>query len=36
MARRILDHVHGYKDLALDTHVRRLEQAPAELTGETG
>ncbi|NEC87654.1 hypothetical protein [Streptomyces sp. SID12501] len=33
---QILDHVHGYKDLALDAHVRRLEQTLAERTEKTG
>ncbi|WP_405537772.1 PadR family transcriptional regulator [Streptomyces sp. NBC_00075] len=30
---QILDHVHDYKDRALETHVRWLEQVLAELAG---
>jgi DNA-binding PadR family transcriptional regulator len=33
---QILDHVHAYKDLALDTHVRWLKQTLAELTEKAG
>jgi DNA-binding PadR family transcriptional regulator len=33
---QILDHVHDYKDLALDTHVRWLKQTLAELTEKGG